>query len=101
MTPCSGSTVDIETLIKDQDLNHIAIAKFDIEGAEIQVIPLMLASGIFPAQILVEYDELNFPSSRGRINFQKVHQLIQKLGYETIWFDSRSCLSYQLVRHRS
>ncbi len=92
-------TVDIETLIKDQELNRIAIAKFDIEGAEIQVIPLMLASGIFPDQILVEYDELNFPSSRGRINFQKVHQLIQKSGYETIWFDSRSCLSYQLVRH--
>jgi len=89
-------TVDIKTLVSDQNLKDIAIAKFDIEGEEIQVIPLMLANGILPNQILVEYDELNFPSPRGRKNFRAVHRLIQKAGYETVWFDGRSCLSYQL-----
>jgi FkbM family methyltransferase len=91
-------TVDIKTLVNEQDLGHISIAKFDIEGAEIQVIPFMLASGIFPGQILVEYDELNFPSARGRNNFEKVHQLMQGFGYETIWFDGRTCVSYRRTK---
>ena len=90
-------TLDVQTLVGDRGLDHIAIAKFDIEGAEIRVIPLMLASGILPDQILVEYDELNFPSPRGLKNFKKVHQLIQETGYETVWFDGRSCLSYQYL----
>jgi FkbM family methyltransferase len=89
-------TIDIATLISQENLSHIALAKFDIEGAEIQVIPLMLTNGIFPDQILVEYDELNFPSARSRRNFNSVNQLLVKAGYTTTWFDGRSCVSYQL-----
>jgi len=88
-------TVDIKTLIFEQDLGHISIAKFDIEGAEIEVIPLMLRNEIFPDQILVEYDELNFPSARARDNFNVVNNLIQEFGYEMIWFDGRTCVSYR------
>ncbi len=89
-------TIDIGTLVEEENLSHIALAKFDIEGAEIQVIPLMLASGILPDQILVEYDELNFPSARSRKNFDNVNQLLIQAGYKSTWFDGRSCVSYQL-----
>jgi FkbM family methyltransferase len=93
-------TMDIATLVSRESLNQIALAKFDIEGAEIQVIPLMLANEIFPDQILVEYDELNFPSARGRKNFNSVNQLLIGAGYSTTWFDGRSCVSYRLSAHR-
>jgi len=88
-------TIDIATLVSQENLGQIAPAKFDVGGTEIQVIPLMLAKGIFPDQILVEYDELNFPSARSRTNFEDVNQLSKQSGYKTTWFDGRSCLSYQ------
>jgi FkbM family methyltransferase len=89
-------TIDIATLVSQENLSRIALAKFDIEGAEIQVVPLMLANKIFPEQILVEYDELNFPSARSRRNFKSVNQLLINTGYSTSWFDGRSCVSYRL-----
>lgn len=89
-------TIDIGTLVEEENFGHIALAKFDIEEAEILVIGVMLARGIFPDQILVEYDELNFPSAKSRASFNNVNQILKQAGYKTTWFDGRSCVSYQL-----
>ncbi len=87
-------TVDFDTLIKNQNLAEISIAKFDIEGAEIVVVPAMIASGVFPKQVLIEFDELNYPSPRARDNFQRVDRILTDSGYEAVYFDQRSCVTY-------
>jgi len=87
-------TVDFDTLIKNENLSEISIAKFDIEGAEIVVVPAMIASGVFPKQVLIEFDELNYPSPRARGNFQRVDQILRDSGYEAVYFDQRSCVTY-------
>lgn len=96
--------IEVESITFAQALTHVgissvALAKFDIEGAEISVIPQMMREGIRPTQILVEFDELNRPSQRARANFKEVHELLLASGYTPIHFDNRSCVSYLLEAH--
>ena len=72
----------------------LPLVKFDIEGAEIGVIPDMLASGITPQQVLVEYDELMSPSRRARAGFDECHRLLTSAGYILAARDGRSCFTY-------
>lgn len=87
-------SIDFATLSKEHDLGDVALAKFDIEGAEIAVLPQMLAAGVRPEQVLVEFDELNWPSRRSRSNFDRVHGQLLANGYVPVHFDKRSCVSY-------
>lgn len=87
-------SIDFVTLANEYRLDAIALAKFDIEGAEIMVIPQMLDVGIRPEQVLVEFDELNWPSRRARENFDRVHGRLIAVGYVPFHFDKRSCVSY-------
>jgi len=75
------------------------LVKMDIEGAEILVIPEFISNGWLPIQLLVEYDELNFPSRRGRRNFDRVDTLLRASGYTAVYWDGRSCVSYLLRDH--
>ena len=52
------TTITIENIINQYEIDHLDILKLDIEGAENQVIPNLLKKKIFPTQILVEFDEL-------------------------------------------
>jgi len=70
--------------------------KMDIEGAEMQVIPRMLSSGLLPNQVLVEFDLLNFPSRRSTRDFYAIHAQMQEATYVPFHWDGRSCISYAL-----
>jgi len=62
-------------------LSRIALFKLDIEGAETQVLAHMLASGIFPDQLLVEYDEIHVPSAAGKAKCEACDLLLRENGY--------------------
>lgn len=87
-------STDFAGLIPELPPEGPSLAKFDIEGAEIAVIPQMLREGFRPHQILVEYDELSKPSARARNNFSSVHSLLKEVGYCPIYFDGRTCVTY-------
>jgi FkbM family methyltransferase len=53
----------ISTILNERGETQLALLKLDIEGAEYEVLRSMLASGIFPAQLLVEFDQVNQPLS--------------------------------------
>jgi len=53
----------LETLLGDRSIADLALLKLDIEGAEYAVLDALLAGGLRPAQLLVEFDELNAPQS--------------------------------------
>ena len=86
--------VSIADLLEGVGIAAPELLKLDIEGAEIEALPAMLFQGIRPRQILVEYDELNWPSRRSRRNFDQVHGALTSCGYVVTAFDRRSCVSY-------
>ena len=86
--------IDVKALRKEMGGALPGLVKMDIEGAEILVLPEFIAHGWLPHQLLVEFDELNFPSRRGRNNFDRVDALIREAGYAAIHWDRRSCVSY-------
>ena len=94
-----GSFLEVEArtinhLISDKILPlFIEILKLDIEGAEHEVIKTMLDDGVFPRQLLVEYDELLAGSVRGILRFRKTHKLLESSGYRLFHRD-RANYSY-------
>jgi FkbM family methyltransferase len=56
--PCTK----LSTLMRRYGIGELKLLKLDIEGAEIEVLHDMLDQGIFPAAVLVEFDELLFAS---------------------------------------
>ncbi|WP_159309888.1 FkbM family methyltransferase [Spiribacter roseus] len=74
--------------------SDLKLVKLDIEGAEIEVIQDMLANYILPTQILVEYDELNVPSSAGLSRVSKCDRALIDAGYKLIRTDGGANFLY-------
>ena len=70
--------------------------KLDIEGAEINVIRHMLDKSIRPRQILVEFDEMNAPSARGKKDIEHTDSTLRQAGYLCRYFDGRANALYVL-----
>ena len=90
--PC----ICISSLIKQMGIpvTDISIIKLDIEGAEIEVLTDMIRKKIFPEQILVEFDELNFPSFNNYIRVLKANSLLKTNNYKLIKIDGISNFLY-------
>ena len=56
----------------------------------------MLEKRIFPTQIAVEFDGLNFPSKRGRLDCINVDNLLRQHGYLCYDFDGVADFLYVL-----
>jgi len=76
-----------EELFRRHGLREVSLMKFDTEGAELEILPYMLGRGITPRQMLVEYDELFFPSRRSRSKVQPVHDAMEAAGYVCRHYD--------------
>lgn len=76
--------VTLESILHKYSLSKIDILKLDIEGAEIEVLIDMLDKSILPDQILVEFDEINFPSIKSKIRVEKVYNLLISKGYDLV-----------------
>lgn len=74
-------TITFKSLVEQYKLSDIKLVKMDIEGAEVEVVIDMLDSGIFPEQILIEYDELAKPSANSRKRTSTVHNKLIDNGY--------------------
>jgi FkbM family methyltransferase len=91
-------SVTIATILEAVDARRLRIVKFDIEGAEIAVLPQLLAHAACPPQVCVEFDELMAPSARARAAFQVSHERLLAAGYVAAHFDGVANLLYV---HRS
>lgn len=91
--------IEVETLSYDElvalfPTSDLQILKLDIEGAEVQVIPHVMRSQTRPKQILVEFDELGWPSRRARTNFYRSHALLSNAGYRVAYHSPPSDFLY-------
>lgn len=90
------ATITLEDLAAKYDLKNLALMKLDIEGAEITVVPHMLANSIRPRQLLMEFDEMHFPSARSKANVLATDELLRGAGYECRFFDGHTNVLYVL-----
>jgi len=80
-------------IIKKYEIVYFPLLKLDIEGAEIEVLENMLDSHIRPIQILVDYDEMNFPNYRSKLRVERSYKKLISNGYELVSFDGKTnCL---------
>jgi FkbM family methyltransferase len=85
-----------ESLVDKYHLQRIALIKLDIEGAEIDVIKHALGHSILPRQVLVEFDEMNFPSARSKANAENTDGLLRQAGYRCHYYDGMANFLYVL-----
>lgn len=78
-------------------LATLPILKIDIEGVEIEVLQGMLADGITPDQILVEFDELQYPSRKTKRKVEGCHEALRRSGYVCV---SRNAVNFAYVQER-
>lgn len=84
--------VDLISLLEELgiSLDKVKLVKMDIEGAEIEVVKHMLSNKFFPNQILLEIDELNFPSKVAYSRASEISAALKAHGYKVIWSDGRA-----------
>lgn len=86
-----------EALLAKYQLKSVPLMKLDIEGAEIEVIRHMMERSIRPRQLLVEFDEMSFPSARSKRNAEETDKLLKQAGYICGYFDGRANFLYALL----
>ncbi|MCY3799257.1 MAG: FkbM family methyltransferase [Chloroflexi bacterium] len=83
-----GEVKTIRSLAKDLGHEQIDLIKMDIEGAEQLVIPNLIADGIRPTLLCVEYDQsyevVSLLSLRTLMTSFRLHRAVLKAGYRLI-----------------
>jgi len=85
-----------ETLLARHQLNAVPLIKLDIEGAEKDVIRRLLEKSIHVRQVLVEFDEMSFPSYRSKKNVEDTDRILTQAGYVCRHFDGGTNFLYVL-----
>jgi FkbM family methyltransferase len=88
------ATITLEELLSKHKLKTVPLMKLDIEGAEIEVIRHMAENAIHVRQLLVEFDEMNFPSERSQRNVEATDTILRGAGYECSHFDGKGDFLY-------
>jgi hypothetical protein len=66
---------------------NIDVLKLDIEGSEYEFLKSAFKVGLFPDQVLVEIDELYFPSLRSRKIAKRIFRLFLTNNYKLVFRD--------------
>ena len=89
-------TITISEIMKKHNLKIIELLKLDIEGAEVEVLEKMLLDQIYPNQICVEFDGLNFPCRKAKSDFEKIDFMLRDNNYSLIYYDGLADFTYLL-----
>jgi FkbM family methyltransferase len=91
-------TITLQSLVEKYGMASLPLIKLDIEGAEVKVIQDLLAKSIRPRQLIVEFDEMNFPSERSKENAEVMDQALRRGGYGCRFFDHKANFLYALAK---
>lgn len=73
----------LSTIMRDLGHDRIDLLKMDIEGFEYSVVDDMIASGVRPSQLLIEYHHLMYTYGSGDTK-RSVRALLEH-GYDLVW----------------
>jgi FkbM family methyltransferase len=77
--------VSPSTLTDEFGWNHFPLVKLDIEGAEIEVLPLILQFLGPASQLLVEFDELYTGAREAQDRARETIELLRQRGFVPVW----------------
>lgn len=80
----------LSALLRARGLGDPKLFKLDIEGAETMVLSDMLSRSILPEQILVEFDDLTFPSRRSAIAVRHIYERLIATGYDLVMAEAQN-----------
>ena len=83
------TSITLEKIIKDHQLNNLKLLKLDIESAEIETLHNMIDKNIFPEQICVEFDELHKINVQSVERFFNIHIKLIKNNYVLVKTNSK------------
>jgi FkbM family methyltransferase len=86
--PTEVETETIKGLIEIYKIPEIHLLKLDIEGAALEVLKQMFKDLILPDQILLEIDEMHFPSLKSNFRTRKLLAQLKINGYLCIKQDN-------------
>ncbi len=92
-------TIQLNKVMSEQGLNEIDILKLDIEGATLEVLTDIFSKNIYPYQLLIDFDEMHFPSFKSKVRSKKLFKLILKNGYDLIHRDNCDFTFIYTLRH--
>jgi FkbM family methyltransferase len=88
------TSTTIRRVMDDFALPQLELIKLDVEGAEIAIITDMLEAGIFPRQLLVEFDELSLASASLKVKIETCDALLRSHGYVCFHWDGGQNYGY-------
>lgn len=77
-------TITILEIMHNFQAKEIALLKLDIEGAAYRVCKNIFKNGVFPHQLLIEFDELIFPSFKNNLTSLKLLWLLYINNYKIV-----------------
>ncbi len=87
----------VESIVEEVGISHLSLVKLDIEGAEYEVLRAMLAAGIHPDQLLIEFDQVNQPLTPFFwVELMRTLRQLRKAGYRLVHRD-RANYSFLLM----
>jgi len=87
LTPQKVETITLKEVLKMSDFHFVSLLKLDIEGAAYAVCRNAFKEGVFPRQIIVEFDELIHPTWQGLIRVLKLRLLLKEFKYVAVHSD--------------
>jgi len=92
--PLMVPATSIAGIVSSHGLTDLCLVKLDIEGAANRVISSMLADGLRPPMLAVEYDEILYPDPERMAWCRNCHDGLLAHGYRLVWFDGQSNTLY-------
>ena len=87
----------MESLLKNHNIAIPSMVKLDIEGSGLEVCKKMFADQIFPNQIVIEIEELSYPSFKNMLRAKTLFKLFKEFEYVCV---NRSTSDFTFV-HQS
>ena len=81
-------TTTVSEIMEQSEISVLDILKLDIEGAALEVLVDCFSRGIYPVQLLLEVDEIHFPSVRSKLRAKRLFTLLEYHGYRPIARDN-------------
>jgi FkbM family methyltransferase len=85
----------VRDIMQVSGIQRLYLLKLDVEGVETEVVRRMFEDGIYPSQILLEYDELHHTGALSSLKVWSFHRFMVRSGYVLRMIESSVNCTYE------